>query len=233
MRSKQVSIAITMSLLLSGCALPNIYDRPVPHVDVGRTNDGWRPYVSPEVVHSENRGRHVSYPDWGSERPVISERTVHREALSPVDLRQSNKTTVVQPTPSEDGSLTRVEPKDPPSDLSSRRRAYSSRPERNAQFSSNDSAFSRPSFDNGRQASRWTVRSEWADKTVSADDRPAFDRMVQNSASLGKGSFEDKTGRVYYAQPVGREGSCALVEVTVTTQGGLPVIARGIAYSCR
>jgi hypothetical protein len=68
---------------------------------------------------------------------------------------------------------------------------------------------------------------------VRADNRPGFDRMVRESASRGSGSFEDEAGRIYYGERVGRDGGCSVVEVTVTTNGGLPVVARGTAYDCR
>jgi hypothetical protein len=57
--------------------------------------------------------------------------------------------------------------------------------------------------------------------------------MVRESANLGKGSFEDEAGRIYYGQSTGHEGGCTVVEVTVTTNGGLPVVSRGTAYDCR
>jgi hypothetical protein len=135
-------------------------------------------------------------------------------------------------TPTTKPSFERAEPRDPPSDLSTRR-VYSSKPERNPRRTADESAFGAAATRNDAPSTVRGIRSEWADKAVRGDNRPAFDRMIRESASRGSGSFEDEAGRIYYGEAVGRDGGCYVVEVTVSTNGGLPVVARGIAYDCR
>ncbi|MCS4089820.1 hypothetical protein [Rhizobium sp. BK176] len=234
MRSRHALFALAAAALLSACTSPGSYYQPlIPRADVGSPGGDWSPYEPSEPARPEDREWRPSNPDWGRERP---EPSVRREALSAprveTDMPQAEPRTVPA-APTVKGTFPRAEPRDPPSDLSTRR-TYSSRPDRNPKPTADDSAFGKPSSGaSGQAAAPRGVRSEWADKAVRVDNRPAFDRMVRESASRGQGSFEDEAGRIYYGEAVGREGGCSVVEVTVTTSGGLPVVARGTAYDCR
>jgi hypothetical protein len=240
MKSRNALFAVAAAALLSACTSPGSYYQPlVPRADVGSPDAEWRPYVPPEPARPEDREWRPSNPDWGREGPESGDHSVRREALAVPrdevvtrpDAPQSASAAPVAPTVK--GTFPRAEPRDPPSDLSTRR-TYSSRPDRNPKPSSDDSAFGKPASNPSGQASAPRgIRSEWADKAVRSDNRPAFDTMVRESTARGQGSFEDEAGRIYYGEAVGREGGCSVVEVTVTTSGGLPVVARGTAYDCR
>ena len=232
MKTRHALFALAFATLLSGCTSPGVYYEPlIPRADVGSPDDGWRPYTPVQPARPEDREWRPSNPDWGRDRPEPRERSVRREALpEPVerDFAPDRQAEVPAAKPSFD----RAEPRDPPSDLSTRR-VYSSRPERNPRRASDDSAFGPSATRSDAQPARRGVRSEWADKAVREDNRPGFDRMVRESAARGSGSYEDEAGRIYYGEAVGREGGCSTVEVTVTTNGGLPVVSRGTAYDCR
>jgi hypothetical protein len=234
MKSRHALFALAAAALLSACTSPGSYYQPlIPRADVGSPGGDWRPYVPPEPVRPEDREWRPSNPDWGRERPESREPPVRREELAAPRGEPSVQRDEPQAAPAVKGTFPRAEPRDPPSDLSTRR-TYSSRPDRNSHSVLNDSAFGKtPSRNSEQPAVPGGVRSEWADKAVRADNRPAFDRMVRESSSRGDGSFEDEAGRVYYGEAVGRDGGCSVVEVTVTTNGGLPVVARGTAYDCR
>nr|WP_250807980.1 hypothetical protein [Neorhizobium tomejilense] len=241
MKLTSVSFSIAASLSLSGCySLPVYHEAPVPQANVGGVRDdaGWRPYAAP-VPEPRPEGEWTPRNrDWGAEPPRRAETAVRREELPAVDAMPSvedeDRPVTSEVVPREEPTFTRALPKDPPTDPM-RRRTYSSRPDRNAELNKDASAFGR-----GAGASTATpdrahrgIRSEWADKVVRGDNRPAFDRMVSESSRLGKGSFEDEAGRIYYGERRGNEGGCDVVEVTVTTNGGLPVVSRGLAYDCR
>lgn len=234
MKTRHSLFALVFATLLSGCTSPGVYYEPlIPRADVGTPDDGgWRPYTPVQPVRPEDREWRPSNPDWGRDRGEPREQAVRREALpepterDPVHERRTE-------VPAAKPSFDRAEPRDPPSDLSTRR-VYSSRPERNPRRAADDSAFGTAASRADVQAdARRGVRSEWADKAVREDNRPGFDRMVRESASRGSGSYEDEAGRIYYGEAVGRDGGCSVVEVTVTTNGGLPVVSRGTAYDCR
>ncbi|MBY3150999.1 hypothetical protein HFO56_00955 [Rhizobium laguerreae] len=237
MKSRHALFALAVAALLSGCTSPGGHYQPlVPRADVGSPGGDWRPYVPPEPARPEDREWRPSNPDWGRDRRDAREPSVRREELAAPRGDQEVLRSVPQPAPAAPpvmGTFPRAEPRDPPSDLSTRR-TYSSRPDRGHRPASDDSAFAKaPPRNAGQSAQPRGVRSEWADKAVRADNRPAFDRMVRESAGRGEGSFEDEAGRVYYGETVGNEDGCSIVEVTVTTSGGLPVVARGTAYDCR
>lgn len=233
MKSRLALFALAATALLAGCTSPGSYYQPlIPRADVGVHNDGWRPYTPAQPARPEDREWRPANPDWGSSREQRREPDVRREALSEPVVRSEERDRRATP-PAQNKSLSRAEPRDPPTDLSTRR-VYSSRPERNPRAAPDDSAFGTSKPRNEPVVlSRRGVRSEWADRAVRQDNRPDFDKMVRDSAARGSGSFEDEAGRIYYGEAVGREDGCAVVEVTVTTNGGLPVVARGTAYDCR
>jgi hypothetical protein len=231
MKSRLALFALAATALLAGCTSPGSYYQPlIPRADVGVPDDtGWRPYSPAKPVRAQDREWKPTNPDWGGSQRERREQSVRREPLSEPSVRREERD---RQAPAESPAFARAEPRDPPADLSTRR-VYSSRPERNPRATPDDSAFGRPQTQNESVSpSRRGVRSEWADKAVRKDNRPAFDKMVRDSAGGGSGSFEDEAGRIYYGEKVGREDGCAVVEVTVTTNGGLPVVARGTAYDC-
>lgn len=251
MNVKATVVAVATALLLSGCySIPSYRDAPVPLKDVGtRADDGWQPYAPAPSAERQNREWQPRNPDWGSDRSGRWNDGVRKEALPPVSQVEADRDrprsvqgkdasadTPARPS-STDDAFKRAEPKDPPSDPA-RRRNYSSRPAANAALNAGDqSAFSRPSQSGEprvlEQKRRSGVRSEWADKAVRDDNRAAFDAMVRDSSRRGEGNFEDEAGRIYYGERQGVDGNCTVVEVTVTTNGGLPVVSRGLAYDCR
>jgi hypothetical protein len=235
MKLKSASLSLIAILSLSGCHSMSAYSEvPVPREDIGgpRADSGWSPYT-PSVPQPRADDR------WQSRDPgvgVVRETPVSRQALpeiAPVPSAGDGADDTREPVPAE--GFTRAQPKDPPLDPA-RRRVYSSRPDRSASPSADDSAFGsagRATTTENTSRARRGISSEWADKTVRTDNRPAFDRMVSDSARLGNGSFEDEAGRIYFGERRRREGGCTVVEVTVTTNGGLPVVSRGLAYDCR
>lgn len=234
MKSRPALFALAAAALLAGCTSPGGYYQPlIPHADVGVPDDGgWRPYTPSPTARPGDREWRPANPDWGSSRAERREPEVRREALSEPVVRNEERDRRAS-SPAESGSFSRAEPRDPPTDLSTRR-VYSSRPERKPRAVTDDSAFGPSKSRNEPVVStRRGVRSEWADRAVREDNRSDFDKMVRDSAARGSGSFEDEAGRIYYGEAVGREGGCSVVEVTVTTNGGLPVVARGTAYDCR
>ncbi|MCZ7861651.1 hypothetical protein O9X98_09575 [Agrobacterium salinitolerans] len=234
MKSRLALFALAASALLAGCTSPGSYYQPlIPRAEVGvRDAGGWSPYTPSQPARPEDREWRPANPDWGSSRAERREPAVRREALSE-PVRNEERERRASPAAAESGSFSRAEPRDPPTDLSTRR-VYSSRPERNPRAAPDESAFEASKPRNELVvSSRRGVRSEWADRAVREDNRPGFDKMVRDSASRGSGSFEDEAGRIYYGEAVGREDGCSVVEVTVTTNGGLPVVSRGTAYDCR
>ena len=245
MKTKIAIFSVTAALLLSGCNSSRVYyEVPVPQKDVGRAgDDGWKPYAPAVPERRPEREWQPRNPDWGSDRRAPREAEIRREPLADPeaeDVVRERPPVIAPEVKDEKPSFTRAEPKDPPTDPT-KRRTYSSRPDRNAALNGPDgSAFSRPAGEKTATVTtaaeprrRAGVRSEWADKAVRSDNRASFDRMVTDSSRLGKGSFEDEAGRVYYGEKRGTEGGCTVVDVTVTTDGGLPVVARGLAYDCR
>ncbi|MCV9963751.1 hypothetical protein OIU34_17895 [Pararhizobium sp. BT-229] len=235
MKTRHALFALAFATLLAGCTSPGVYYEPmIPRADVGAgapDDGGWRPYTPAQSARPEDREWRPSNPDWGRDRPEPREQAVRREALP--EPTERNTVQEGRPeVPAAKPSFDRAEPRDPPSDLSTRR-VYSSRPERNPRRAADDSAFGTSASSTEVQAAPRGVRSEWADKAVRGDNRPGFDRMVRESAARGSGSYEDEAGRIYYGEVVGRDGGCSVVEVTVTTNGGLPVVSRGTAYDCR
>ncbi|MDW9478780.1 hypothetical protein GOB57_08685 [Sinorhizobium meliloti] len=235
MKSRHALFALAAAALLAGCTSPRSYYQPlIPRADIRASEDGgWRPYTPTQPVRPEESEWKPANPDWGRDRAERPGSTVRREPLAEASDREVEGDRRATSVPPDSGSFARAEPRDPPSDLSARR-VYSSRPDRNTRAAPDDSAFVTPSARNDAVVAAPTgVRSEWADRVVREDNRPSFDRMVRDSAARGSGSFEDEAGRIYYGEAVGIEGGCSVVEVTVTTNGGPPVVSRGTAYHCR
>ncbi len=238
MKALHVTLVVLAASLAAGCSPARFhYEVPVPReeIRVAPASD-WKPYVPASGKKHQSEEWRPQNPDWGSARPVRHDQVVRSSPLpSPEDEHKSG-----MPSSTADDSrdeFRKATPKDPPVQTRGQRRAYSSRPDRNASLNNaeDSSAFDRQSTEKTVHGStqRHAVRSEWADKAVRQDNRPSFDRMVREASRVGSASFEDEAGRVYFGESRRVEDGCSVVEVTVTTAGGLPVVARGLAYDCR
>jgi hypothetical protein len=223
--------SLAAALLMScatGCSMTGPYYAAVPAADVGQ-EDGWRPYGGDATPRPEPRPEERSWSprnEWGGYAPPRER--LDRRDLEPVAPEENDP--APRPSPPAqaarpvDGGFVRAEPKDPPRDLSSRR-TYSSVPSKTTAAT--------PEPERRQPAPRTaSVNSEWADTEVLGGNRGAFDRMVVQSVSRGKSSFEDGDGQVYFGQFLRRERGCDTVEVVIAPKGGLPILSRGLAYVC-
>lgn len=238
MKALHVTLVVLAASLTAGCSPARFhYEVPVPRkeIRVAPASD-WKPYVPDSSEKRQPDGWRPQNPDWGSARSIRHDQVVRSSPLpAPEDEHKSG-----MPSSAVDDihdEFRKATPKDPPVQTRGQRRAYSSRPDRNAALNNveDSSAFDRQPIEKLVRGStpRQGVRSEWADKAVRQDNRPSFDRMVREASRVGSSSFEDEAGRVYFGESRRVEDGCSVVEVTVTTAGGLPVVARGLAYDCR
>lgn len=77
------------------------------------------------------------------------------------------------------------------------------------------------------------VTSAWASEYVPEGFRDEFAIFAQKTAKDGQARMTMPTGEVYMASVTERDGRCSTLEVSVTADGDLPIISRGIARVCR
>lgn len=76
------------------------------------------------------------------------------------------------------------------------------------------------------------VSSAWAAGYVPEGFRSEFAIFARKAAKDGEARMTMPSGEVYSASIIGRDGGCSTIEVTVTADGGLPVVSRGLVRSC-
>lgn len=249
MNTRSTIGALMVALLASGCVPgPEYIHAQLPPADIGQTRahtddvgsgqpdgDAWSPY--PGQGHDVQKRRDTrTDPDFGygprDDAPVTRE-----DLPAPADDASVPSSAPQRPYASvapSDSAFRHVEAKDPPADLDARRtpRLYSSVPGKVPQ-SPKPVATASAATAAAPVPGASKVKSDWADKAVRDDNRPAFDDMVRSAGRGGKAQFEDEAGRVYFGERGGVDGGCTVVNVVVTTNGGLPVVSRGSAYICR
>jgi hypothetical protein len=77
------------------------------------------------------------------------------------------------------------------------------------------------------------IESSWAKEYVPSSHHYEFGIFSSKAATDGQARMVMPTGEVYSASVVGRNGPCRSLEVTVTADGDLPIIARGSVEVCR
>ncbi len=77
------------------------------------------------------------------------------------------------------------------------------------------------------------IESSWAKGYVPSSHYTEFGIFAAKAAADGQARMVMPTGEVYSASIVRRNGPCRSLEVTVTADGDLPIIARGPAEVCR
>lgn len=77
------------------------------------------------------------------------------------------------------------------------------------------------------------IDSSWAKDYVPSSHYTEFGIFAAKAAADGQARMVMPTGEVYSASVVRRNGPCRSLEVTVTADGDLPIIARGPAEVCK
>jgi hypothetical protein len=77
------------------------------------------------------------------------------------------------------------------------------------------------------------VESSWAKDYVDPSHKTEFGIFASKAAADGEARMVMPTGEVYSASVVRRNGPCRSLEVTVTADGDLPIIARGPVEVCK
>lgn len=201
-------ILIAISALLAGCSSVRL----VPPADVPAERqtaspsdaEGWRPYSS-GPLQAASPGINGGSRNWGSPEKQPS---VTRQPLP--DVRDS-VTSVSEPTQKADA----------PESGSQWQTYRGERTGRHARSSSDTSVFGKG------------IDSSWGKEYVPSSHYTEFGIFAAKAAADGQARMVMPTGEVYSASVLRRNGPCRSLEVTVTADGDLPIIARGPAEVCK
>lgn len=201
-------ILITTCALLAGCSSVRL----VPPADVPAATQaaapsdaaGWRPYSS-GPLQAASPGINGGSGNWGYPEKQSS---VSRQPLP--DVRES-----ATPSP------VSTHKADTPESGSQWQTYRGGRTGRVALPSSDTSVFGRG------------IDSSWAKEYVPSSHYTEFGIFAAKAAADGQARMVMPTGEVYSASVIRRNGPCRSLEVTVTADGDLPIIARGPAEVCK
>jgi hypothetical protein len=202
-----ISLTCTVfALLLSGCSSVSVMppvDIPVSSPPQQSDSGNWRPYRS-GPMQSSSTGVNSRSGAWAA-RPTA---TVTRKPLPDISNNSLEAGQQVEPS------------------VSRTRRGNNEWSTYRGKQGHARAQRSDAAFGDG-------VDSPWAKEYVPDSHHTEFGIFARRAAADGQARMVMPTGEVYSASVVRRNGPCVSLEIGVTADGDLPLIARGSVEVCR